>query len=56
MRAIDYLQLGVEQYLRELSDRDWEQLAARVRLSDTSLQPNGGSSLWNAIANSKRWD
>lgn len=29
--AIEYLQLGVEQYLRELPDDEFEELARRVR-------------------------
>ena len=31
VRAIEYLQLGVEQYLRELPDDEFEQLAKKVR-------------------------
>ncbi|MEZ0355501.1 hypothetical protein [Mycobacterium sp. SA01] len=31
MTAIEYLELGVEQYLRELPDEEFEALAARVR-------------------------
>jgi hypothetical protein len=31
MTAIEYLELGVEQYLRELPDEKFEALAARVR-------------------------
>jgi hypothetical protein len=31
VKPIEYLQLGVEQFLRELPDTEWEQLVARVR-------------------------
>jgi hypothetical protein len=31
MTAIEYLELGVEQYLRELPEDEFEELAARVR-------------------------
>lgn len=31
MTALDYLQLGVEQYLRELDDDEFDALSARVR-------------------------
>ena len=31
MTAIEYLELGVEQYLRELPDDEFDALAARVR-------------------------
>ena len=38
MTAIDYLRLGVEQYLRELPDDEFAQLVAVVRLPDTPPQ------------------
>lgn len=31
MTAVEFLQMGVEQYLRELPDEEFEELAARVR-------------------------
>ena len=31
MTAIEYLELGVEQYLRELPEDEFEEFAARVR-------------------------
>ena len=31
MTAVEFLQMGVEQYLRELPDDEFEELAARVR-------------------------
>jgi hypothetical protein len=37
MTAIEYLELGVEQYLRELPDDEFEALAARVRPPRVSL-------------------
>jgi hypothetical protein len=38
--AIEYLTLGVEQYLRELPDDEFEALAARVRPPKTCLSDN----------------
>jgi hypothetical protein len=41
--AIEYLELGVEQYLRELPEEEFEALAARVRPPahfGTTAQPN----------------
>jgi hypothetical protein len=37
--AVEYLQMGVEQYLRELPEDEFEALAARVRPPKPSRYP-----------------
>lgn len=39
MAAIEFLQMGVEQYLRELPDDEFEALTARVRPPKSARYP-----------------
>jgi hypothetical protein len=41
MNPIDYLRLGVEQYLRELPDDEFDGLVELVRPSEDGRQPGG---------------
>ncbi|WP_304113654.1 hypothetical protein [Mycolicibacterium bacteremicum] len=54
MNPIDYVRLGIEQYLRELPDDEFDELMQRVRPPDGSDAKTGTSAFVGQVLERRR--